>query len=203
MFPCMNQCKEACCLTGTQPLLIELSVWSAWLSQWLITDNSISQRNTEVAPLVPSLGECSPRRLAVSLATTGAGRVPPPPRCSSAGGIAEIKWPFSTNKLIFFLSQHPMWISIFYSQLNSYCSSSCHQLLMQQQNIRWVIKRCWPLFSSKNVKPTVHVQMWKSRHSTELKSFKMNLTASCRNTAQERRTFTPPGAPHLPFALSQ
>lgn len=109
MFQCMNQCKEACCLTGTQPLLIELSVWSAWLSQWLIADNSISQRNTEVAPLAPSLGECSLWRLAVSLATTGGGGTPPP---DPAQLVALLKssdlFHHHFHKLIFFLSQQPM-----------------------------------------------------------------------------------------------
>lgn len=55
MLQCMNQCCETCCLTGTRPLLIELSMWPACLSQWLITDNLTSQRNTDMTPLAPSL----------------------------------------------------------------------------------------------------------------------------------------------------
>lgn len=94
--------------------LIELSVRSAWQPLPLITDNSILRRDTEVAPPVPSPSVLSPRRLAVSLATTGP--YPPPPHLlnppsailSSAGGASENRPTF----LVCHLHSHCLLITI-------------------------------------------------------------------------------------------
>lgn len=91
LFLCVNQCREACCLTGTHSPLTELSMWSAWQPPRLITDNSIPHRNTEVAPLVPSPPCARHEGCRCPWQPRGRGGAPPLPPLSSAQLVAPLK----------------------------------------------------------------------------------------------------------------
>lgn len=171
-------------------------MWSAWLSQWLVTDNSISHRNTELPPLA----------LSAANARRGGRRCPWQPRGpplfvpSSAQLVALLKsndlFHHHLHKAIPFSSRQPTQRRTFYqsAQLplgSTDVRSSCHQLSMQQYGIKWVIKNTY--LSSSNVSTAyLHVTLQVMPH-TQLQTHSpvligllhicLNSTGSSTNTA--------------------